>query len=117
MAWHMRIACRIPKVTNTHTRTHTHNMLYLLLFNCNNCCTNAPQCYVIFTLPVFIFVMLAYSHSVSSGGRVEICQIGPRLSYDMIDNCIAPMPSPYHSFLSNNIPSNIPGIGPIGRAV
>ena len=44
----MRIACWIPKATNTHTR----NTQYLLLFHCNNGCTNAPQCYVIRTLSV-----------------------------------------------------------------
>ena len=64
-----------------------------------------------------IFVMLAYSHSVNSGGRVDICQIGPRLSYDRIDTYIAYMPLPHHSFLSNNIPSNVPGADPSGRAV
>ena len=28
-------------------------MQYVMLFHCNNGCTNAPQCYVIRTLPVF----------------------------------------------------------------
>ena len=40
--WRMRIACWVPKATNTH----------LLLFHSNNGCTNAPQCYVIRTLTV-----------------------------------------------------------------
>ena len=26
---------------------HTQTMYYLLLFHCNDCCTIAPQCYVI----------------------------------------------------------------------
>ena len=30
-----------------HTHTHTKNMWYLLLFNYNNGCPNAPQCYFI----------------------------------------------------------------------
>jgi hypothetical protein len=35
----MRIACWIPKATNT-----THNMYSLLLFHCNSGCTNALRC-------------------------------------------------------------------------
>ena len=46
----MRVTCWIPKAT----QTHTHNMQYLLFFNSNNGCTNAPQCYVIRTLPVWL---------------------------------------------------------------
>ena len=45
----MHTACWIPNATNTHYR----NMYSLLLFHCNNGCTNAPQCYVIRALPVF----------------------------------------------------------------
>ena len=48
----MRIACWIRKATNTHA----HVVLYLLLFHCNNGCKNAPQCYVIRTMPVLLFV-------------------------------------------------------------
>jgi hypothetical protein len=43
--WRMYIACWIPKVTNTHQN------IVLLLFQCNNACTN-----VIRTLPVLLFV-------------------------------------------------------------
>jgi len=39
--WRMRIACWIPKATDTHT--------HLLLFYGNNGYANAPQCYVIRT--------------------------------------------------------------------
>jgi hypothetical protein len=46
--WRMRITCWIPKATNTHTEV----VYYLLLFNCNNGCTNAPQYYAVCTLPV-----------------------------------------------------------------
>ena len=35
-----RIACWIPKATNTHTE-------YVILFHCKNGYMNAPQCYVI----------------------------------------------------------------------
>jgi len=41
-AWRMRIACLIPKATNTHTQV----VYYSLLVRSNNGCTNAPQCYV-----------------------------------------------------------------------
>ena len=41
-----RIACWIPKATNTHTDC------VILLFHYNNGCTNAPHCYVIRTLLV-----------------------------------------------------------------
>ena len=35
--------------------THTQKMKYLLLFHCNSCCTKAPRCYVIRTLPVLLW--------------------------------------------------------------
>jgi hypothetical protein len=44
----MRIACWIPKATNTHTQV----LQYSLILHCNNGCTNAPRCYVIRTLSV-----------------------------------------------------------------
>jgi hypothetical protein len=44
----MRIECWINIATNTHTQ----NMWYLLLFNRNSVCTNAPQCHVIRTRAV-----------------------------------------------------------------
>jgi hypothetical protein len=45
---HMCFACRITKVTKTHTRarTRTHNTYYLLPFHCNSGCMNTPQCLV-----------------------------------------------------------------------
>jgi len=33
--WRLRIACEIPKITNTHR----HNLQYSLLLPCNNRCT------------------------------------------------------------------------------
>jgi hypothetical protein len=41
---HMRIACCIPKATNTHSQ------YVILLFHGNNGYANAPQCYVIRSL-------------------------------------------------------------------
>jgi hypothetical protein len=36
----MRIACWLPKAANTYSQ------YVILLFHCNNGCTNAPQCYI-----------------------------------------------------------------------
>jgi hypothetical protein len=44
---HMRSACCITKATDTHTQ-------YVMLFCCNNGYANAPQCYVIRTLPLLL---------------------------------------------------------------
>jgi len=44
--WRMSIAFWIPKATVTHSD--------VLIFRYNNGCTNTPQCYVIFTLPVLL---------------------------------------------------------------
>jgi len=33
-------------------QTHTHNMWHVLLSYCNGGCSNAPECYIIRTLPV-----------------------------------------------------------------
>jgi hypothetical protein len=43
----IRIACSIPKATNTHSLCNTY-----CFFHCNNGCTNAPNFYVIRALPV-----------------------------------------------------------------
>ena len=60
--WRMRIACWIPKATNTHT--YTLVVYYSLLFHYNNGCTDAPHCYVICTLPV----LLIYVHEEKLNG-------------------------------------------------
>jgi hypothetical protein len=53
--WGMRIACWIHKSTNTHSEC----VIVIALSTANNGCTNAPQCYVIRTLPViFQYVLL-----------------------------------------------------------
>ena len=46
---HMRFECWITKTTNTHSE-----YVYLWLFRYINSNTNAPQCYVIRRLPVFL---------------------------------------------------------------
>jgi len=45
--WRIHFACLYLRL-----QTHTETMQYLLLFHCNYGYTNAPQCYVIRTLPV-----------------------------------------------------------------
>jgi len=45
--WRMRIACWIPKATNTHSQ---HAIL--IAFLQHNGCKNVPQCYVLRTFPV-----------------------------------------------------------------
>ena len=50
MIWRVGFACWIPKSTNTHSEC-----IILIVCRCNNGCTNAPHCYVIPTLPVFLY--------------------------------------------------------------
>ena len=45
--WRIRFACWIPKATNTHS-----DYVILTAFPLNNGSANAPQIYVIRTLPV-----------------------------------------------------------------
>ena len=52
-------------------QTYTHNTYYLLLSHNNNGCTNASQCYVIRTVPVFL------SHKVVKLARVWQLKIVP----------------------------------------
>jgi len=57
--WCMHMACWIPKATHAqthiHSRTHTLRVCdNLLFFHCKNGCKNAPQCYIICTLPVLL---------------------------------------------------------------
>jgi len=46
--WPLRIACWIPKATNTHSE-----FVIFITFLLKNGCTNAPRCYTIRALPVF----------------------------------------------------------------
>jgi hypothetical protein len=55
----MRMHMPTPPGTHMHARTSMHtqpNMLYLSLFDSNSVFANAPQCYVIRTLPV-LFIL------------------------------------------------------------
>ena len=47
-------------------QTHTHNIQYLLLFQCNSGFTNATQYYVIHTLPAFFKSGITWKWVVSS---------------------------------------------------
>ena len=49
--WRMRIACRIPNATNTHS-----GCLTLIAFPPQQWLTSGPQCYVVRTLPVLFYV-------------------------------------------------------------
>ena len=50
--WRTRVACWIPKATNTHSQC-----VILIVFLLNSGCSQSPQRYVIRTLPVlFLFV-------------------------------------------------------------
>jgi hypothetical protein len=54
----MRIACRISKVTDTHTQ----NIECLSHFHGNIVDTNMPQSYVIRTLPLLSVLHVIYTH-------------------------------------------------------
>ena len=54
--WRVRFSWWIPKATNTHSEL-CNNYCF---FHCNNCCTNAPQCYVIRALSVLFRVMCVF---------------------------------------------------------
>jgi len=47
-----------------HTAAKTHSKYVIVLFHCNKGCKNAPQCYVIRTLPVFILSPCMLLHSL-----------------------------------------------------
>ena len=49
--WRMRIACWIPKATNTYLE-----YVILITVPLQQCCTNAPQCDVVSTLVVMLNV-------------------------------------------------------------
>ena len=61
--WRTRMACWIPKATNTHSE-----YVILIAFHSNNGYTNAPQCYVTRTLPVLLcWLTWITADSTSSG--------------------------------------------------
>jgi hypothetical protein len=48
---------RLTRAGNMHARTHTKtNIQCLLLFHSKNAFSNAPQCYLISTMPVLLFL-------------------------------------------------------------
>jgi hypothetical protein len=51
--WHMRVACWLPDVTNTHS-----DFVMLVFFHCNNGYANASQCYVKHTLRAIVSCVL-----------------------------------------------------------
>jgi len=68
--WRMRIACWIPKATNTHTHTHTEYVI--LFFHCNSGSTNAPKYYVVaLCLSLLTFLMMLDQ----SGWRTASCTV------------------------------------------
>jgi hypothetical protein len=60
--WHMRIACCIPRATNTH-----YEYVVFIAFYASYVCTNATQCNVIRSLRVVF--LLERVHNGSKAGR------------------------------------------------
>jgi hypothetical protein len=54
--WRMRIACWMPKATNTHSK-----YVLLLFLHCNNGCTNGPKCYFTRNLAVSIISYVIFN--------------------------------------------------------
>jgi len=52
----VHVCCMVD--TQVYKHEHTNSMSYLLLFPCNNGCTNVSQCYVTGTLPVLLFLAI-----------------------------------------------------------
>jgi hypothetical protein len=67
----MRIACFIPKTTNTHSE-----YVYLLLFRYNNGYTKAPECYIICISPVLFVLTEVFATNLPS-----IWKVGYHLRY------------------------------------
>jgi hypothetical protein len=79
----MRFACWTAKATNTHSEYE-----YLLLLKCNNCCTNTPQYYVIWTLSVLfknhLSIINYFSLYTFYWGREEILSSSYLQGYESI---------------------------------
>jgi hypothetical protein len=65
--WGMHISHWVSKATNTHSE-----YVILLLFYCNTC-TNAPQCYVKRTIPVFLVYKFILFFSALFNVAVSSC--------------------------------------------
>jgi hypothetical protein len=64
--WRKRIACWILKATNADT-----GCVILIVFHCNNGCTNAPQCYVIGTLSALFYYEVTQQNNTTSTVRIK----------------------------------------------
>jgi hypothetical protein len=93
---------REPTPTHIHTSTHAppppqRNMQYSLLFHGNNGYVNAPQCYVIRTLPVLLLRTGFTTHLASAWvlavNRNKVCR-GGRLALSTFRRMIIKHPSP-----------------------
>ena len=74
--WRMRTACWLPKATSTHTET----VYYSLLFHCNGC-TNAPQCYVIRTVPALFSLKTVVDLKFTGNKTKRTRNVTPRLGF------------------------------------
>jgi hypothetical protein len=54
--WHFGVCALLGVYLSL--QLYTQNVLYLQLFHCKNGCTNAPQCYVIRTMPILLSATL-----------------------------------------------------------
>jgi len=81
--WRMRIVYQLKK-GNTHS----------LLFDCNDGCTDAPQCYVIHTLPVVLlwyepFMYRSTAQYATCDSTFAVCSVGSRyplnFSFNLFD--------------------------------
>jgi hypothetical protein len=57
--WRIRFACWISKATCTYAHAHTDQYVILTAFEQQQWLANAPQCYVIRTLPVLLYFSLS----------------------------------------------------------
>jgi hypothetical protein len=74
--WRMRIACWL--------QTHSQYTKYLLLFHRNNCCTKAPQCYVIRTFSVLFYQSFSASPSLNEDAFVKWWRVWCFIVYRII---------------------------------
>ena len=67
--WCMRIVCWIAKDTDTHTE-------YVLLFHCNNGCTNAPHCFVYTYIACIVEIKPFGTCSYHRDWKDQLCEDG-----------------------------------------
>jgi hypothetical protein len=63
---------------------HFHKMWYLLIYNCNNVCTNAHQCYFIRTVPALCVLerSIKLLLTVSCASRIFMCFVPLIVSFE-----------------------------------